>query len=371
MTERVALVVVEDIAKAYDFGSSHPLRPERVLITYEHIRALDLVSRVTEIPSRSATEEEILAVHASDYVDHVRGIDEGYIPEREGMAYGLGSADNPIFAHMHDASAAVCGASITAAEAVASGDFEHSFNPAGGLHHARYREASGFCIYNDPAAAIAKVLELHPEWRVMYVDVDVHHGDGVQWIFYDDPRVLTVSLHQSGRYLYPGTGFESEVGEGAARGTAINVPLLPYTGDDDYLWALDAVMNEATAAFRPDLVVTQLGGDTHHGDPLANLGLTMRAYPEMARILHTAIHEHGSGRWVATGGGGYQAETVVPRIWTIHFAEMCGVPEAIPSEWMDDQAPEAVSRPNRADVERSVRQVLEECLPRLSALARA
>ena len=369
MNKECGLVIIEDVAKAYDFGSSHPLRPERVLLTYDHIEDLGLGARVEKVPSRSATDDEIAAVHDEDFIAIVQGIDAGRIDEREGLDFGLGTSDNPIFAGMHAASAAVCGASITAAELVASGRVRHAFNPAGGLHHARRREASGFCIYNDPAAAIAKILELQPDWRVMYVDVDVHHGDGVQWIFYDEPRVLTVSLHQSGRYLYPGTGFADETGSGPGAGTSINVPLLPLTGEADYLWALDRVLSEAAGAFQPHVMLTQLGADTHYNDPLANLGLTMMAYPRMARSLHRVAHDLCDDRWVATGGGGYQAETVVPKVWTIHFAEMCGAPEVIPVEWLDDVAPADVSRPYRAEVERSVEQVLEACVPRLGALA--
>lgn len=367
----IGLVTVEDIAKAYDFGPSHPLRPERVLITYDLIEAVGLGARADKVVSRSATDAEIVAVHDPEFVAMVKAIDAGEVDERRGLEFGLGTPDDPIFAGMHTASAAVCGASITAAELVATGSHRHAFNPAGGLHHARRREASGFCIYNDPAAAIAKVLDLQPDWRVLYLDVDVHHGDGVQWIFYDEPRVLTVSLHQSGRYLYPGTGFEDETGEGEGRGTSVNVPLLPYTGNDDYLWALERVMDQVAGAFRPDVVLTQLGADTHHGDPLANLGLTMAAYPRMSRIIHDVVHRYASDRWIATGGGGYQAETVVPKVWTIHFAEMCGAPEVIPPEWLEDRDPAEVSKPYRGEVERSVESVLDRCLPRLQALAAA
>ncbi len=371
MSESVALVTVEDIAKAYDFGASHPLRPERVLVTYDHVRNLGLTEVAREVPSRSASDAEIEAVHDPAFTAMVKAIDAGTVDEREGLVFGLGTPDDPIFAGMHRASAAVCGASITAAELVARDEADHAFNPAGGLHHARRREASGFCIYNDPAAAIAKVLELRPDWRVVYVDVDVHHGDGVQWIFYDEPRVVTISLHQSGRYLYPGTGFEDETGEGPGRGTSVNVPLLPYTGEDDYLWALERVLTETASAFRPDLLLTQLGADTHYGDPLANLGLTMTAYPRMAQILHSVAHDHCAGRWVATGGGGYQAETVVPKVWTIHFAEMCGRSDAIPREWLLDRDPEQTGRSFRDQLEVSVERVLGECLPRLRKLASA
>ena len=367
MPERIALVTVDDIAKKYDFGASHPLRPERVLLTYDSIRDLGLLelNNVQELPYRVATRSEVVAVHDSEFVEVVRGIDQDGIAPRVGFDYGLGTSDNPIFSGMYEASLAVCGASTTAAEAVAEDRFDYVFNPAGGLHHARRAEASGFCIFNDPAVAIAKVLQLQPEWRVMYVDVDVHHGDGVQWIFYDEPRVLTVSLHQSGRYLYPGTGFEDELGQGRAKGTSLNVPLLPFTGEDDYLWALEEVLTKAAAAFRPDLIVTQLGADTHHGDPLANLGLTMRAYPKMARLLHDVAHELCGNRWVATGGGGYQAETVVPKVWAIHFAEMCGHPELVPPEWLDDRPSEEVSRPYGDDVRRTVEGVLTDALPLL------
>jgi acetoin utilization protein AcuC len=371
VSDSVVLVTVEDIARAYDFGLSHPLRPERVLLTYENIRTLDLLIRpnVSEWVSRSASDDEITAVHDENFVATVKAIDAGDLDERAGLPFGLGTPDDPIFDRMHVASAAVCGASIVAAEAVASGAAEHSFNPAGGLHHARRAEASGFCIYNDPAVAIAKVLDLQPDWNVMYVDVDVHHGDGVQWIFYEDPRVLTVSLHQTGRYLYPGTGFEDEIGDGDAAGTAANIPLLPFTGEGDYLWALEAVISSLAEAFEPQLIFTQLGADTHHGDPLANLGLTMTAYPRMARILHEAAHRFAGGRWVATGGGGYQPNTVVPTVWTIHWAEMIGSPEAIPADWLNDSSPDEASRSYLAEVERSVREVLDRCVPRLRALA--
>jgi acetoin utilization protein AcuC len=371
MGQSVALVLVEDIARAYDFGASHPLRPERVLFAYDNIRGLGFTDSpsVREVPSRSATDEEILAVHDVAFVNAVKDVDAGVVKRSFGVHYGLGTSDNPLFDGMHVASAAVCGASTVAAEPVARGEVDHALNPAGGLHHARRREASGFCIYNDPAVAIAKLLELQPAWRVMYVDIDVHHGDGVQWIFYEHPQVLTLSLHQSGRYLYPGTGFEDEIGAGDALGTSANVPLPPYTGNDDYLWALDRAVHALAEAFRPHALVTQLGADTHYRDPLANLGLTMPAFPRIASILHEAAHRFACDRWVATGGGGYQFETVVPRAWTIHFAEMCGDPGRVPEEWLEDVPPEEVSRGHLVEIERSVETVLEQCIPRLSALA--
>lgn len=345
------------------------MRPERVLLTYDNIRELGLtgLEHVSEVDARVATDDEVMAAHDPAFVAAVKGIDSGALDAGAGFEFGLGTADDPIFPNMHGASTAVCGASLTALEQVLDGSALHSFNPAGGLHHARRREASGFCIYNDPAVAIAKALEVHPDWRVMYLDVDVHHGDGVQWIFYDDPRVLTLSFHQSGRSLYPGTGFENETGGPNALGTSANLPLLPMTGEADYLWALERMLPALAAAFRPHLLVTQLGADTHWNDPLANLGLTMPAYPLMARLIHETAHEFSAGRLVATGGGGYQFDTVVPKVWTIYFAEMCGVPELIPEEWLDDRASAEVSKPNRQAVSRSVDEVLDACLPRLEA----
>jgi len=371
MTDSVALIAVDPAAFAYDFGPSHPLRPERVSLTYDRIGALGLTERpnVRTEGAGSASDEQLTAVHAPDFVACVRAIDEGEAPASDGFDFGLGTPDDPIFAGMHASSAAVCGASVRAAELVVEGQADHAFNPAGGLHHARRAEASGFCIYNDPAVAIARILELRPDWRVMYVDVDVHHGDGVQWIFYENPKVLTVSLHQSGRYLYPGTGFEDEIGAGQAVGSSINVPLLPYTGEADYLWALERVLTDAARAFRPQVLVTQLGADTHHGDPLANLGLTMSAYPRMSSLLHQTARDLCGNRWVATGGGGYQFDTVVPKVWTMHFAGMCEAPESIPEEWLDDFSSEEVSRSYSEPVKRSVEQVLGECLPLLAKLS--
>jgi acetoin utilization protein AcuC len=366
------LVTVDDAVRDYDFGAAHPLRPERVLLTYGHIEQLGFhdLPGLTQLRMQPVGEDAILRAHDSDYVEMVKALGDGREEPSRGLRFGLGTRDNPIFEKMHTASVAVCSATSTAARAVASGEASRAFNPAGGLHHARRREASGFCIYNDPAVAIYEILEIQPDWRVMYLDVDVHHGDGVQGIFYSDPRVLTLSLHQSDRYLYPGTGFENEIGIGDARGTSANVPFLSFAGENDYLWALETVLDGLAAAFKPDVLVTQLGADTHHGDPLADLALTMRAFPAMAQVIEDAVLNHCSGRWVATGGGGYQAETVVPKVWTMHFAQMCGAPELIPQEWLDDVDPSTVARPQTDGVKRSVDTVLASCVPLLSALRR-
>jgi acetoin utilization protein AcuC len=246
---------------------------------------------------------------------------------------------------MHEASARVAGATLVAAEAVHSGRAEHAFNPAGGLHHAMPDRASGFCVYDDPAIAIRWLLARGVE-RIAYVDVDVHHGDGPQAIFWDEPRVLTISLHQTGRTLFPGTGFLDEQGAGEAEGTKVNVPLPPFTGDELWLDAFRTLVPPLVEAWEPEVLVTQLGCDTHCTDPLAHLRLTTAAYRRTAAVLHELAHRAAGGRWVATGGGGYQWAAVVPRAWTIYFAEMAGktVADDLPPEWVAEAEAEAGHR---------------------------
>jgi acetoin utilization protein AcuC len=336
MGGRAGLVLAPE-ARAYDFGPQHPLRPERVLYTWDLIRACGLMElpSVEVFPGRAASDDEILLVHTPGFVDATRRAGHG--EEGPWARYGYGPGDNPIFANMHEASAQVVGASIAAAEAVLDGRVAHAFNAAGGLHHAMPSRASGFCVYDDPAAAIAWMLARGVE-RVAYVDVDVHHGDGVQSIFYTDPRVLTISIHESGEYLFPGTGFVNERGEGEAEGTKVNVPLHPGTGDGAWLEAFREVVPPLVRRWRPDVLVTQLGCDTHATDPLAHLRLTTTAYREAGKMLHELAHEAAGGRWVATGGGGYQWARVVPRAWTLYFAEMAEaeLPDHLPESWLED-----------------------------------
>lgn len=334
MSDRVELIYAPEIL-AYDHGPAHPLKSVRVMLTRELIAAYGLLDEghVLEVPPRLATDDELTLVHTERYLDAVKRAGEG--EAGEWSRFGLGPGDNPIFPGMHEASARVAGASLVAAEAVLSGRAEHAFNPAGGLHHAMPGRASGFCVYDDPAIAIAWFLKQGVE-RVAYVDVDVHHGNGPQAIFYRDPRVLTISLHETGRYLFPGTGFVDERGDGEAVGTKVNVPLPPFTSDDGWLEAFHEVVPPLVRQWKPGVLVTQLGCDTHHTDPLAHLNLSTRAYREAAKVLHDLAHEAAGGRWVATGGGGYQWARVVPRAWTIYFAEMSGVgvPDEIPEGWL-------------------------------------
>ncbi len=343
--EPVALVW--DGGIAYDFGPTHPLQPVRVELTVELIRALGICDgeRRVEVTSGGLDEAELLRVHEADYVEAVRRF--GSDPTaRGGWRYGFGPGDNPVFEGMHEASVAVCAASKEAARQVWEGDAAHAFNPAGGLHHAMPDRAAGFCVYNDPAVAIDWLLRNGAE-RVAYLDVDVHHGDGVERIFWDDPRVLTVSLHESGRYLFPGTGFPDEVGGRGAEGSAANLPLLPGTTGDVWLHAFDAAVEPLIRAFDPDVLVTQLGCDTHARDPLAHLALTTDDYAAIADRVHRLAHAAADGRWVAVGGGGYELVRVVPRAWTIWFAEMAGfdLPGQTPATWRDGARGRATGDP--------------------------
>ena len=252
--------------------------------------------------------------------------------------FGLGSEDNPIFDGMHEASALVTGATVDAAMAVRSGAAQHAVNLAGGLHHAMPARASGFCIYNDAAVAIGRLLADGVQ-KVAYVDLDAHHGDGVEAAFYRDPRVLTISLHESGYTAFPGTGFPGESGHGAAEGTAVNVALPPGTGDAGWLRAFHAVVPPLVRAFEPQILITQLGCDTHRLDPLAQLELSVDAHRHSYAALHQLAHEVTGGRWIAVGGGGYEIVQVVPRSWTHLLAEITGHPldpdTETPESWRD------------------------------------
>jgi acetoin utilization protein AcuC len=239
---------------------------------------------------------------------------------------------------MDEASALVAGGTVVAAEAIMSGRALHAFAPAGGLHHAHRDRAAGFCIYNDPAVAIAVVRNAYGG-RVVYVDVDAHHGDGVQELFYDDPNVLTISLHESGRHLFPGTGFIDELGVGPGYGYSVNVPLEPYTTDEPFLRAVDEIVLPLVRAYKPDLIVTQCGCDSHWLDPLTHLATSTRLWPALSRTFHDLAHEVCGGRWLATGGGGYDLYSVVPRAWTLLFAGMIGaeLPAHLPAPFIERQ----------------------------------
>ncbi len=333
------LVLWDPELTSYDFGPSHPLRPLRLELTMALAGGLGVLDRpgVTVSAPVAASDEVLELVHDPAYVAAVRAAPADLAGRLVGR-YGLGSSDNPIFDRMHEASALATGASVDAAAAVWEGRAEHAVNLAGGLHHAMRDEASGFCIYDDPAVAIAWLLAAGAS-RVAYVDVDVHHGDGVQAAFFADPRVLTVSLHESGRFLFPGTGFPDERGSGAAVGTSVNVALPPGTGDRGWARAFHAVVPPVLRAFGPEVVVSQMGCDTHADDPLAHLQLSLAGQRSAYAALHALAHELCGGRWIALGGGGYSIVDVVPRAWTNVLAEVTGAALgpglATPAAWRE------------------------------------
>jgi acetoin utilization protein AcuC len=320
-------VVYDETLTDYDFGPAHPMNPLRVDLTMRLARALGVVDGSTgglvAVPAPDATDEDLLVVHDPALIEAVRR--SSLDPQLHDPRHGLGTDDNPTFPNMHQAALHVVGASVEAARRVWEGEAIHAANIAGGLHHAMPDQASGFCVYNDVAVAIHWLLD-HGAKKVAYVDVDVHHGDGVQKIFYDDPRVLTISLHETGQMLFPGTGFPAETGGPDAIGTSVNVALPPGTSDAGWLRAFNAVVPPLVRAFAPDILVTQSGCDSHRDDPLAHLMLTVDGHRASYLTLHDLAHEVCGGRWLATGGGGYAIVNVVPRSWTHLLAIVGGSP---------------------------------------------
>jgi acetoin utilization protein AcuC len=323
---------------AYDFGPGHPLAPVRVELTIALARALGVLDGpgVSVTRAAPATDRELELVHDPRYIEAVR-LAAG-LPPGAGLQFGLGTPDDPVFAGMHEASALVAGATLAAVRAVWDGTAQHGASIGGGLHHAMAASASGFCVYNDPAIAIAWLLEAGAE-RIAYVDIDVHHGDGVQAAFYADPRVLTISLHETGALLFPGTGAPSETGAPGAEGSAVNVALPGGTGDASWLRAFHAIVPPLVRAFAPQFLVSQHGCDTHRLDPLAHLELTIDAQRAAHAAIHELAHEAAGGRWLLTGGGGYELVQVVPRTWTHLLAEAAAAPvdpqAATPADWRD------------------------------------
>ncbi|MGH8918391.1 MAG: acetoin utilization protein AcuC [Actinomycetes bacterium] len=331
MTASRVAVVWDDTLLGYDLGGRHPLNPVRLDLTIRLARSLGVLDDVALLAPVSATDEELLTVHSDDYIAAVRKAPRGY------LGYGLGTADNPVFYRMHESSALVAGGSLLAAEEILAGRAARAVNIAGGLHHAMRDHASGFCVYNDCALAIQRLLDRGVS-RVAYVDIDVHHGDGVQAAFIDDPRVLTVSLHQHPATLFPGTGHSTEIGGPGAEGMAVNVPLAPGTGDAEWLRAFHAVVPALLRAFVPDVLVTQHGADTHAEDPLAELALSVDGQRAAYRALRGLAEETAGGRWLALGGGGYSLFGVVPRSWTHLLATVLDRDvdprTAVPADWI-------------------------------------
>ena len=336
MTGSTAVVWDEALTR-YDFGAGHPFDPVRIRLTMELARELRVLAppAVMMVEPSPATDGEIETVHDPQYVGMVRHAGRALVPA---VQFGLGTDDDPVFEGMHEASALIVGATLAAARSVWWGTTAHGVSVAGGLHHAMRANASGFCVYNDLAVAIKWLLSAGAE-RVAYVDLDVHHGDGVQAAFYDDPRVLTISLHEHPATLFPGTGRPDETGVGDGEGYAVNVALPPGTEDAGWLRAIDAVVLPLLRAFKPTVLVTQHGCDTHRLDPLAHLSLSVDGQRQAQVMMHELAHELCGGRWIATGGGGYALVQVVPRTWTHLLAVAAGTPldpeMATPAPWRE------------------------------------
>lgn len=333
-------IVYGDELASYHFSDDHPLQPSRYQLTMALLRLLGWLDdpRISIVAPRAATTSELMAVHSYPYIQavtHAQAIARGERPPLDLTLYGLGLEDNPLFDDIADAPTLYAGATIQAMEALLEGRALHAYSPAGGMHHAMKARAAGFCIYNDISAAISVALQRGQ--RVAYLDLDAHHGDGVQDCFYDDPRVLTISIHESGRFLFPGTGEADEVGEGGGCGACLNVPLPPMAGDDAILEAFDRIATPALRAFAPDVLVTQTGCDTHHSDPLTDLAATMALYPALAARVHSLVHEVAGGRWLILGGGGYDPSDVTPRAWAAFMGTVLGHETKdveLPAEWI-------------------------------------
>ena len=345
MINKVGLIYTDEYQK-YNFGKDHPLRPLRLKLTYSLMEKLNLLKhqRLIIMKPRLATQQEIETTHSPQYIEVVKKLsenpkDNSVIPYR----YGLGPGDNPIFEGMYEASALVCGASIEAADAVWNDEeIKIAFNPAGGLHHAMKDKASGFCIFNDIGVAINHLKKLKKDIKIAYLDIDCHHGDGVQWLFYDDPNVLTISFHQDGRFLFPGTGNINETGEGKGKGFSINFPLLPGTYNKSFINLFRKTAPKILEAYAPDILITQLGVDTYFDDPLTQMGFSLAVYRDIAQTMKTSAHEYCQNKWVALGGGGYLM-TVVPRAWTIFLARMLDVElkNELPDSWIKEAKEDA------------------------------
>ena len=346
-------VVWDDALAAYDFGSGHPLAPVRIELTMALARGLGVLDApgVSLAVPEPACDALLELQHDPAYIAAVRRA--GPMAPLPDPVFGLGTIDNPVFAGMHDASALVAGASVAAARAVWGGVAGHAANLAGGMHHAMPAAASGFCVYNDPVIAIRWLLG-HGAGRIAYVDLDVHHGDGVLAAFYADPRVLAISVHEHPRTLFPGTGLAAETGLGAGAGYTVNVALPAGTGDAGWLRAFDAIVPPLLRAFRPQVLVSQHGCDGHRLDPLAHFGLSIDAMRAASAAVHRLAHETAGGRWVLFGGGGYALVQVVPRVWAHLLAEAAGQPvdprTQTPPAWREyaqlrtgEPAPEAMT----------------------------
>ncbi|WP_338472053.1 acetoin utilization protein AcuC [Niallia sp. XMNu-256] len=305
----------------YKFNKHHPFNQVRIQLTLDLLKRMGAIRDHQMVSPRPATREELLLNHDPGFVEAVTLAGNHGISKELSENYGLGTEDTPIFTNMHEASSLLVGGTLTAVDHVMSGKARHALHLGGGLHHGFSGKASGFCIYNDCSVAIKYMQEKYGA-RVLYIDTDAHHGDGVQWSFYDDPNVCTLSIHETGRYLFPGTGNITERGQGQGYGFTFNVPVDAFTEDESWLHCCKTAMNEVANFFKPDVILTQNGADAHYLDPLTHLSCTMNTYKEIPKIAHEIAHQYCDGRWIAVGGGGYDIWSVVPRAWALIWLEM-------------------------------------------------
>lgn len=333
---RDSIFVYSEDFQSYKFSRDHPFNQLRVKLTYDLLKKINAINDSQIIKPRHATDGELELIHDVNFIEAVKLASVGKLPEEIAQNYGLGTEDTPIFPNMHDASSLLVGGTLTAVDSVLSGGARHALSLGGGLHHGFRGKASGFCVYNDSAVAIKYIQEKY-QLKVLYVDTDAHHGDGVQWAFYDDPNVCTLSLHETGRYLFPGTGNVTERGAGRGYGFSFNIPVDAFTEDDSWLDAYTTSLREIAAFFKPDIILTQNGADTHYYDPLTHLSTTMKTFQEIPRIAHEIAHQYCDGRWIAVGGGGYDIWRVVPRAWShiwLAMTEQERPGGILPKEWV-------------------------------------
>ncbi|TDL77500.1 acetoin utilization protein AcuC [Rhodococcus qingshengii] len=336
MTDRCSFVFSEELLN-YKFNSNHPFNQFRLKLTVDLLHRLKALDNHQIVPPRMATEEELALVHDPSYIDAVKMAGHGQLPQHVAENYGIGTEDTPIFPKMHEASALLVGGTLTAVDQVMTGQAVHALHLGGGLHHGFRGKASGFCIYNDSSVAI-KYLQNKYNARVLYVDTDAHHGDGVQWSFYDDPDVCTLSIHETGRYLFPGTGNVNERGQGKGYGYSFNIPVDAFTEDESWLDAYTQSLREVAEFFEPDVILTQNGADSHYYDPLTHLSATMKIYREIPKLAHEIAHQYCGGKWIAVGGGGYDIWRVVPRAWALVWmgmTENSNCYGSLPQDWLD------------------------------------
>jgi acetoin utilization protein AcuC len=373
----------------YHFHDDHPFNQKRLLLTADLLSRCGALEERHKVKPRTAEYEELALVHTPSYIEAVKAL-SAPTPALEWLEiagqYGLNSQDTPSFPSMHDITSNVVGGSITAAELVMSGRASHALHLGGGLHHALSNKGAGFCVYNDASVAIAYIRKRY-QAKVLYIDTDVHHGDGVQWSFYTDPAVYTYSIHETGKYLFPGTGFMNERGQEDGFGFSVNIPVEPYTEDDSWMACFEEGLERILLQFKPDVIVSQHGCDAHAFDPLSHIHCSMDIYRKMPQLIRKAALDLCNGRWVALGGGGYDIWRVVPRAWSLLWLVMSDHPLiaeldrdpslSLPADWITrwqtdsphplperwlDEVTQWEPIPRRADISEQNRRTVELAL---------